>query len=436
MKKTTVRALAAGLAAGVALAGCASATSEKSEGPVELTFQTLAWQPALVEANKRIVEDWNAANPDVQVTLTQSDWDSVQDQLTTGFEGGTAPDVFHIESEVLAAFVERGNILDLSDHISEDYRAGLRESAWDSVTFSTINEGTWGIPFLQEMWALYVDENALAGAGIESPTAESPWTWDDYAEVVDELTVDGNGDGVPEVYGGGVPLRNPASRILPLAGSFGAEFFEVSSDGSVEGVFGDAEAALLTRLKAMLAAGTIAPELLTLSPSNSVAGFVGGQYATFVAPIYLRGSIAEGAPESFSWRMVAPLEGTSAAQASVTQTLAVNAATKHPAEAAAFLEFFLSDDNQVELARGDMLLPTSLKASEVLAGESDDWAMAVAAGDSLAVMPYQVIKGTEEWISKVASPAMEVFLAGNLSLDELSKTIVVDGNEILSRQNR
>ena len=48
-----------------------------------LKFQSLAFQKTTVAATKKIVADWNAANPNIQVEYVQGSWDSVHDQLVT-----------------------------------------------------------------------------------------------------------------------------------------------------------------------------------------------------------------------------------------------------------------------------------------------------------------------------------------------------------------
>src|SRR5690606_40754157 len=107
-----------------------------------LTFQALAFQPESIEANKEIIEQWNADHPDIQVEYLQGDWASVQDQLVTAFEGGTAPDLVHYESSYLQDFADRGWLLDLTDMISDEMKDDIRDGAWDAVTFDEDRKST------------------------------------------------------------------------------------------------------------------------------------------------------------------------------------------------------------------------------------------------------------------------------------------------------
>ncbi len=102
-------AAAAVAALALALAGCATVDrrrpgrQDSGDGPVTLKFQSLAFQESTVKATKKIVDAWNAANPDIQVEYVQGSWDSVQDQLVTQFQGGTAPDIIQYESAAMTA---------------------------------------------------------------------------------------------------------------------------------------------------------------------------------------------------------------------------------------------------------------------------------------------------------------------------------------------
>lgn len=409
------------------LAGCGSEGGDAGDS-IELRYQTLAFQPELVEANERIVQEWNDENPEVQIELVQGDWGSVHDQLTASFEGGTAPDIFHYDTGRIRDFADRGNLLDIGEYVSDETHSDISGQAWETVSFPTL-EGTWGIPHLQELWAVFANSDALTEAGIEAPTVDDPWTWEEYAEVSSDLTVD-DGD---KIYGGAVPLGNPASRILPLAPAYGAEFFS-ENNGQIEGVFGNEEKELIVRINEMLnVEETITPDLRTEGPSGSVPGFVRGDYRTLVAPIHLRQALSEADPE-FDWEMLPPLVGDSPTQGTDTQGFFVASQTEHPEEAVDFMEFLANASNQVDLAKGDMLLPTSTGALDELQNDEDpSWPIAVSAAEQLEIQPYQRIEGSQEWIERVGTPALEEYFSQTINMDELESMILNEGNSILDR---
>ena len=80
-----------------------------------------------IEATKDIVDAWNADHPDVQVEYVQGSWDSVQDQLVTQFQGGTAPDIIQYESAAMTQFAQQGYLADLTDKLSDETKSAVSD---------------------------------------------------------------------------------------------------------------------------------------------------------------------------------------------------------------------------------------------------------------------------------------------------------------------
>lgn len=424
----------------VALTGClgsGGAPTEEGKGDGSITFQSLAWQPSAMEAVKGIVADWNAENPDNQVTVTFGDWGSVDDELTTSFEGGTAPDVIHYEAGPIKDFVDRGNLANIDEFISDETREDIRDSAWDTVEYPDV-EGVYGVPFLQETQVIFVNTKMFEEAGIPLPTVDDPWTWDEYQAVAQQLTVDADGDGTPNQYGSSFPLKNPTDRLLNLGPSAGAEYFDgIGKDASV--IFGEPEAFIPSRIHTMLyEEKTADPELINGSASDTIPAFLGGRNASLVAPIYLRAAITEGAKEDFTWDAVPLPVEESLAQGSTSQTLSVTTNAADKEAAMKFVEFFANPENQVRVADSDWLIPTSTEAaaSEVFATEEFGWDVAIATAEDLTPVPFQKVNGIEEWTSRISNPAFSQYFSNEIDLDELSRVLVEDGNAVLARYQR
>ncbi|WP_298329196.1 sugar ABC transporter substrate-binding protein [Haloactinopolyspora sp.] len=426
VRRATV--VTAAMSTGLVLAACgAGDSSGTDDGPVQLTFQALAFQPESIEANKEIIEQWNADHPDIQVEYLQGDWASVQDQLVTAFEGGTAPDLVHYESSYLQDFADRGWLLDLTDMISDEMKDDIRDGAWDAVTF---DDSVYAVPFLLDAQVIFANKALLDQAGIEVPAPDDPWTWDEFAEISRKLTD-------ADTYGVAWTLKDPANRILNLALNFGGEFF-TESDGASEVVFGDAEKEVLQRIHDQLYVDqSAAPEAIGMGGSDPLPGFFDGQYALLPKGIWFRQQIMDQAPEGFEWVTIPALKGESQTQAAAPQTVSIAAETEHPEEAMAFLEYLLNAENQATLAKGDWMIPASEGAAEnEVLTETPDWPVAAASGAILEQAPFQTVRGYEEWKNKVANPAIEEFFANSLSMDDLGSKLVDEGNAILERYQR
>ncbi|MDA0638713.1 sugar ABC transporter substrate-binding protein [Nonomuraea sp. MCN248] len=401
--------------------------------PVKLDFLSLAWQKESVAANKAIVEEWNKANPHIQVTYVQGSWDNVNDQLVTSFEGGDAPDVFHDDSPALAGFAAKGYLLDLEGKLPAALRNDIPQAAWDTVTFDDGNggQGVFGVPFLQESQVIIANKKLLDEAGVRIPTPAEPWTWDEFAEASRKLT---KGD----TYGVAWPMKSPVNKVLNLALNFGGTFFQTAGGRTTVKV-GPEEKEVLRRIHDQLHKDRTAdPAALGMGTADPLPGFFAGKHAMLPAGVYLRQQVAEQAPDDFAWVTLPPLKGTTSHQGAVSQTLSVSADSEHQEQAVAFVSFFLNGRNQARLAKGDWLLPTSREAAAdpSINGEEDGWDVATASAKDLVVAPFLKVNGYDEWKSKVATPVLQEFFANKISLDEAARRLVDEGDKVLERYQR
>ncbi len=391
---------------------------------VNLRFQSLAWQEESIAANIALVDEWNAANPNIQVEYVQGSWDSVQDQLLAQFETGEAPDLLHYESTAIIDFARRGYLVELSSVLSDDFKASIRDSAWDTVADEG---GVYGVPFLLESSLFFANKTIFDDAGVELPTIEDPWTWDEFQAAALELTT-------PDRFGVALPFRSPTNRVLNLSLAFDGAFFS-TTDGVSTTQFGDAEREVPSRIYDMLYVDkSAATDSLGFGSSDVLPGFFAGEYAMVTSGVWFRQQISSQAPDGFDWVTLPPLLGTSQNQGSGSQTISMSIDSEYPDEAAEFLEFFLAPEGMAQLAKGDWLLPTGDAAGAALAestGGADGWDVAVESGKNLIVAPFQSVAGFGQWKSEIANPAFQEYFADQIDIDELGRRLVEDGQDIL-----
>ncbi|WP_433518059.1 ABC transporter substrate-binding protein [Nonomuraea sp. CA-143628] len=424
-------ALAAGCGGGGGDAG--SGESAKPGEPVKLNFLSLAWQKESVAANKQLVNEWNKANPTIQVTYVQGSWDNVNDQLVTSFEGGDPPDVIHDDSPALSGFASKGYLLNIKDKVPADLKSDIPQPAWDTVTFDDGkgNQGVYGVPFLQESQVIIANKKLLDGAGVRIPTPDNPWTWDEFAEISKKLTKSGS-------FGVAWPMKSPVNKTLNLALNFGGTFFQ-TTDGKTTVKVGPEEKQVLQRIHDQLYKDKSADtSALGMGTADPLPGFFAGKYAMLPVGVYLRQQVVEQAPKGFDWVTLPPLKGTSSDQGAVSQTLSVAADSKHAEESLKFISFFLNGTNQAKLAKGDWLLPTSAKAAAdpAMTTKENGWDVATASAKNLVVAPFLKVNGFDEWKSKVATPVLQQYFANKISIDDAAAKLVADGNKVLERYQR
>lgn len=423
--------------AAVAVIGLSSACSSGGDGdsgkPVKLKFLSLAWQKDSLAANKRLVQEWNKANPKIQVQYVQGSWDNVNDQLVTSFEGGDPPDVIHNDSSALAGFAKQGYLADLTKDIPAELKNDIPKAAWDTGTFDGQGgeQGIYGVPFLQESQVLIANKKMLDAAKVRVPTVDTPWTWDEFQQISKKLTVG-------KRYGVAWPLKAPVKPVFNLALGFGGTFFQTSG-GKTTVKVGPQEKEVLQRIHDQLYKDKSAdPGTLGMGTSDPLPGFYAGKYAMIPAAVYLRQQVAEQAPKNFQWVTIPPLKGQTTQQGALSQTLSVAADSKHVKESAKFISWFLNGQHQVELAKGDWLIPTSQTAAKdpSLNTPKDGWNIATGSAKSLILAPYLKVNGYDEFKTKVATPAMQAYFNNKISLDQLAGKLTNDGDKVLERYNK
>ncbi|MFD8519183.1 ABC transporter substrate-binding protein [Streptomyces capillispiralis] len=417
------------LAVTLLLAGCSSGGT-RDDGRITLRFQSLAWQQESVEATRELVDEWNAAHPDVRVEYVQGSWDSVHDQLLTSFEGGEAPDIIHDASDDLADFAYGGHLADLTDLLPERLKADIPPSGWETVTFK---DGIHGVPFLQEPRVLIADATRLRESGVRVPTPEDPWSWGEFRRVTERLSGEGT-------YGVAWPLKEPVSATLNLSLSAGGRLFHRGADGKVTVRFEEGDEVVPRTVHAQVNTDRSAsPTTLGSGGSDTLPGFFAGKYAMVPLGFSYRQQIVQQAPKGFDWQVLpAPAGAGGLTQGVSPQTLSVAEDCPHKEEAVAFLDFLLRPVNMVRLALGDWMLPTGRQALAHPALHTADhgWAVGTALADHLRPAPAQTVRGYPEWKDKVATPALQEYYSGAIGLDELRERLEEDGNLVLARYQR
>jgi multiple sugar transport system substrate-binding protein len=417
MKKLLVGFLAVGSL--VALAACGSGNDSSGDPApgekVNLKFQSLAFQKTTVAASKKIVADWNAAHPDIQVEYVQGSWDSVHDQLVTQFQGSTAPDIIHDESADITGFANQGYLADLTPYLSQETKDAVPAGVWD-----TVKSGDGKIvaaPTLLQSYVVFGNAAMLKQAGV-SATGDS-LSWDQLQADAKKLTTGGK-------FGLGWGLKSPTATVLNLGMNFDAAFFE-GTGRDAKAKIGDAELEVPKRIHAMAYTDkSIDPTSLTQSGSDVLPGFFGGKYAMVVAGNYTAQQMVEQAPKGFQWEVLPPLKGTSEKQAANPQTLSVPAEGKHVKQSAEFIDYFMKAENLAAVGQGDWLIPTTQPARDAIqkaTGGKNGWQQTLASGTEMTKAPFQSVENYPKWKDQIATPALQEFLANKIDLATLGQKL-------------
>lgn len=198
MKRVIVLTLILG---SVALWAFASGSKEGTSasgtptGPVHLVFRQND-PPGQIEGLQKAVDKWNAANPDINVTLQSSNWNDAQAQWVREVQSNSGPDVAQVAFVWTADLGKNGLLKDLTPLIqSSPPGAGIKDFL--ATDLATVDGKIYGLPWTVDTTVMAYRPDMLKAAGISS----FPDTWPDLLSVAKKLTKDTNGDGKIDQYG-------------------------------------------------------------------------------------------------------------------------------------------------------------------------------------------------------------------------------------------
>jgi multiple sugar transport system substrate-binding protein len=163
----------------------------------EVTFWTGHGEPDL-SALQQIVDDFNAENPDINVTLVQIPPGDVTDvtRLMTAVRGGTGPDVYMLDRFIVAQRAADGLLQDLTPYMGgEDVLAEYIEFARNEAMFGGL---PYALPFDTDARALFYNIDMMEEAGVdvsELDPANGPITLERAKEIgamLDQKNAQGN----------------------------------------------------------------------------------------------------------------------------------------------------------------------------------------------------------------------------------------------------
>jgi multiple sugar transport system substrate-binding protein len=204
--------LATALIMSTACSGSSAKTTTASTGKVELTYWS--WAPNM----DKVVEGWNAAHPDIHVTVNKQDGgDPAVTKLLTAIKAGSgAPDVMQAEYQKIPTLVSANAVTDISKQVGS-LKAKFPASAWTSVTLGS--GAVYGVPQDTGPMMFFYRTDVFDKLGLSAPA-----TWDDYASDAKKIH-----QANPKQYLGTFSANDPG-WFTGLAQQAGASWWGVSGD--------------------------------------------------------------------------------------------------------------------------------------------------------------------------------------------------------------
>jgi multiple sugar transport system substrate-binding protein len=168
-----------GLAAIAAIASFA--TSGALAQQQKLSFLAAEYSAATLPFWEKVVADFEAANPDIDVTLEVVGWNTIHDLTAQRIAAGTLPDLVNTATIWVPEWVDAGAIRPLgADLIDPELQADFVPALFEKG--ATYEGENWGLPIAAAARAILFNKGLVQQAGLDpdAPIA----TWDDYRTMI------------------------------------------------------------------------------------------------------------------------------------------------------------------------------------------------------------------------------------------------------------
>jgi multiple sugar transport system substrate-binding protein len=322
---------------------------------VEITY--MMWgSPEELAVWQKIVDDFQAINPNIKVKVDVADWTGYWEKLKTLYAGNTPPDVFAMDGPLFPDWQTRGVLLNLQPYL--DATPGFLDGFYP-VTLQNykLADGYYGLPRDFQTIVMFYNKDMFDKAGVAYPKPD--WTIADFREAAKKLTLDTNGDGKIEQWG------------------FDSDVWDMELFWS-EAVWGqggdiinaDHTKTLLGEPKARQAFQLIS-DLIKVDKSmptpETAAQYGGDLFQAGVAAMWPMGhwAVPQYAAVNFKYD-IAPMPTGPAGRATSVNSAGFVVAkdSKHPKEAWEFIKFALSEAGQKRLAELGFAIPVLKSVAE------------------------------------------------------------------------
>jgi multiple sugar transport system substrate-binding protein len=295
-----------------------------------ITYFTFSAAPDHIEDLDKMIDLFEAANPDIEVKVETAAYADYFTELQTRIAGGDAPDSFELNYENFVTYASKGALLDLSSAVDAEtaalyYPEALKAFQLDGTQF--------GLPATFSDVVLFYNKDLFDAAGVAYPTAD--WTWADEQAAAEKLTNKDEG-----IWGEFAPIT--FHEFYKTAAQNGCGFF--GPDGSVTVNDPKCVEALQYMIDAQNKGYQPSDADLAGVPNEDV--FKQGQIAMLTSGIWMFSGFAD---LPFQWDIVVEPGNTQKASHFFSNAAVVSADTDKAEAAAKWVAFFTSDPQSAQV---------------------------------------------------------------------------------------
>lgn len=323
----------------------------------------LTWWGSQTRHDKTIavIEMFEKQHPNIDITYEFSNFNDYWTLLSTKAASDSLPDVMQHDYAYLSEWASRGQLMPLDDLMSSG-AINVSDVAQSVLDSGKINGATYGLCLGVNSQAFILDIDAFQKAGMELPSAD--WTWKEFEDTVMALHEKLG------IWGFGTLLDDEA---LWKSLQIGLGQWAFNADGTGLGYEDDQPMIdhmnMVMRLQKAGAIPSIEEEveLDTAGPEGSPMvtgkGAIQYQWSNQVLAV----SNAAGPDRHLKlWLLPRPVGGQSSNYLKPSMFFSIPATSKHPQEAAMFIDFFTNSLEANDILAAERGVPISAKVRDYL----------------------------------------------------------------------
>lgn len=407
----------------------------KAPQPVELR---IAWWGSQTRHDRtiKVIEMFMQKYPNIKITYEFAAWADYWTKMNTQAAGGNLPDIMQQDYQMIAEWTGKNLLLPLDPYIA-DGTINLKNVAPASISGGVLGGKTYAINLGNNTLCFLVDEDMLKKAGATLPSDK--WTWADFEKLATELKTKAG------VYGSNDTLNNVELwKSLYLA--YGE--WAWAADGTQLGYTNDKPYVDFLNMSLRLQKAGVLPTQADIAamPTALESGlFPTGKSGMWWGWTNMIVAVWTAAGEQRNFKALPLPRPVDAKQsenyAKPSMFWSVTASSKHPKEAAMFIDYFTNSVEANEVLLAERGIPIS---SVVREGLKPKLGKAQLAGfdllsrieKDLSPLPPPDAPGTADVVNNVFNPTIEQVMYGKMTPEAAMAQIRKDANAILIKNKK
>lgn len=243
------------------------------------------WEPEMPAGSLRaIMDDFEAANPDIKVTLVSGPYAATRDQIVVGAASGTLSDVVGLDGAWVNGLTKQGAITSMAPLME-----AVNYDASQLADIVKVDGKSVMLPLASFVYPVYVNLDLAKAAGVdEMPTSRS-----EFAAAAKKMT-----NAEKNQYGWVLPLslQSPGGIQNDVMSWTWASGKSMMKDGKPD-LTNDDVVGTLDFIKSMYDDGVIAPGIFAKKEQDKVEEFVNGRVGMMVSSLAHINLIRERNPD-------------------------------------------------------------------------------------------------------------------------------------------